>query len=114
MKIILLLLVMVGFLFACNKASNSSETIAPDDLIATTTITSQLSNMNIVLSNLKAATNMSQQFYFHHPYPNHPNDSLVTSLNNRHHTDCNHHPGHPICHHHTIGLLHTIHNLHHP
>ena len=51
----------------------------------------------------------------HHPrYPGHLNDSLITTTNSHHHTDCNHHPGHHICHHHTIDSLHTIHNLHHP
>lgn len=51
----------------------------------------------------------------HHPhYPGHLNDSLVTTANNHHHTNCEHHNGHHICHHHTIDSIHHVHNLHHP
>lgn len=51
----------------------------------------------------------------HHPqYPGHLNDSLVTTTNNHHHVNCEHHPGHHICHHHTMDSLHHVHNLHHP
>jgi hypothetical protein len=51
----------------------------------------------------------------HHPqYPGHLNDSLVTTTNNHHHVNCEHHPGHHICHHQTIDSLHYVHNLHHP
>ena len=51
----------------------------------------------------------------HHPhYPGHLNDSLVITTNNHHHTNCDHHPGHHICHHHTITSLHHLHNQHHP
>ena len=51
----------------------------------------------------------------HHPqYPGHLNDSLVTITNNHHHVNCEHHPGHHICHHHTMDSLHHVHNLHHP
>ena len=51
----------------------------------------------------------------HHPqYPGHLNDSLVTTTNNHHHINCEHHPGHHICHHHTMDSLHHVHNLHHP
>lgn len=52
--------------------------------------------------------------HYHHPYPAHLNDSLVTTPNNHHHTNCDHHPGHHLCHHHSLDSLHTIHNLHHP
>lgn len=52
--------------------------------------------------------------HYHHTYPGHSNDSLVTTLNNHHHTDCAHHPGHHICHHQTMDSLHYVHNLHHP
>lgn len=159
MKIILLLLAMISSLIACNKPGNSSESIAPGDLMATTTMTSELSDINIALSNLKAAINMSQRLYWdsayhhhdslfwhhhniyhhntyshddhshhwvpydpainhhghhHHPFPGHLNDSLVTTTNNHHHTNCEHHPGHHICHHHTMDSLHHLHNLHHP
>jgi len=57
---------------------------------------------------------INHHFHYHHPYPGHLNDSLVTTPNNHHHTDCAHHPGHHICHHHTIDSLHHVHNLHHP
>ena len=51
----------------------------------------------------------------HHPhYPGHLNDSLIVTTNNHHHTNCDHHPGHHICHHHTINSLHHLHILHHP
>ncbi|MCA6441447.1 MAG: hypothetical protein IM581_16070 [Chitinophagaceae bacterium] len=51
----------------------------------------------------------------HHPqYPGHLNDSLVTTTNNHHHVNCEHHPGHHICHHHTMDSLHHVHNIHHP
>jgi hypothetical protein len=51
----------------------------------------------------------------HHPqYPGHLNDSLITITNNHQHVNCEHHPGHHICHHHTMDSLHHVHNLHHP
>lgn len=51
----------------------------------------------------------------HHPrYPGHLNDSLIITTNNHHHTNCDHHPGHHICHHHSIHSIHQLHNLHHP
>jgi len=52
--------------------------------------------------------------HHHPPYPGHLNDSLVTTTNNHHHVNCEHHPGHHICHHHTMDSLHHVHNLHHP
>ena len=52
--------------------------------------------------------------HYHHSYPGHLNDSLVITLNNHHHINCEHHPGHHICHHHTMDSLHLVHNLHHP
>jgi len=57
---------------------------------------------------------INHSHHYHHSYPGHLNDSLLTTPNDHHHTDCNHHPGHHICHHHTLDSLHTIHNLHHP
>lgn len=159
MKIVFLLIAIICSLIACNKTNNSGENIATDDLIATTAMTSELSNMEIALSNLKIAPNISQRLYWdsayhhhnslfwhhhniyhhntyshddhshhwapydpainhhghHHPqYPGHLNDSLVITTNNHHHTNCEHHPGHHICHHHTIDSLHHVHNLHHP
>ena len=51
----------------------------------------------------------------HHPrYPGHLNDSLIITTNNHHHTNCDHHPGHHICHHHSIHSIHQLHNIHHP
>ncbi len=52
----------------------------------------------------------------HHPhYPGHHNDSLIIiPSSNHHHTNCDHHQGHHICHHHTIHSLHQLHNIHHP
>ena len=51
----------------------------------------------------------------HHPsYPGHLNDSLVTTTNSHPHVNCEHHPGHHICHHHTMDSLHQVHNPHHP
>lgn len=51
----------------------------------------------------------------HHPqYPGHPNDSLVTTPNNHPHVNCEHHPGHHICHHYTMDAIHHLHKLHHP
>lgn len=57
---------------------------------------------------------INHSHHFHHPYPGHLNDSLVTTTNSHHHTTCDHHPGHHICHHHTMDSLHHVHNLHHP
>ena len=52
----------------------------------------------------------------HHPhYPGHLNDSLIIVASSiHHHTNCDHHPGHHICHHHTINSIHQLHNVHHP
>ena len=159
MKINILLILAITSLLACNKSNNSTEAIASDDLTASSTMTSRLSDMNIALNNLIAAPNQGQRLYWdsayhhhdslfwhhhniyhhstyshddhshqwvpydlavnhhghHHPhYPGHLNDSLVITTNNHHHTNCEHHPGHHICHHHTMHSLHQLHNLHHP
>ncbi len=59
--------------------------------------------------------NVNHQDHYHHPYPGHLNDSLVTIQNNHQHNNTdNHHPGHGIQHHHTLESLHHIHNQHHP
>lgn len=52
--------------------------------------------------------------HYHHSYPGHSNDSLITTPNNHHHSNCDHHSGHHICHHHTMDSLHHAHNTHHP
>lgn len=53
--------------------------------------------------------------HYHHPYPGHLNDSLVTTPNNHHHNNNdNHHPAHDMNHHHTLDSLHHVHNVHHP
>lgn len=57
---------------------------------------------------------INHSHHYHHSYPGHLNDSLIIVLNNHHHTNCDHHPGHHICHHHTMDSLHHVHNLHHP
>lgn len=57
---------------------------------------------------------INHHYHYHHPYPGHLNDSLVTTPNSHHHTDCAHHPGHHICHHHTMDSIHHVHNIHHP
>jgi len=53
--------------------------------------------------------------HFHHPYPDHLNDSLIIHTNNHHHTNSdNHFTGHHVQQHHTLNSLHHLHNTHHP
>ena len=50
----------------------------------------------------------------HHRYPGHLNDSLVTTPNDYYHINCDHHPGHQLCHHQIMDSVHYVHSLHHP
>ena len=53
--------------------------------------------------------------HFHHVYPGHEHDSLVTTHNA--HTDENsdhHYAGHDFHDHHILDSFHAIHNAHHP
>ncbi len=59
-------------------------------------------------------TTISHTGHFHHAYPSHANDSLVTNAN-IHHLNVVNHPfnGHHIRQHHTLDSLHHLHNSHH-
>lgn len=160
MKTIYILFTALVFVAAsCDKKNDSIETIQPEDLSASVSMTTELTALQQSVSNLSSASNLSQRLYWdsvyhhhdslfwhhhniyhhgtynhddhshhwvpydpsvnhhghHHPqYPGHLNDSLITTANNHPHVNCDHHPGHHICHHHTMDSLHHVHNLHHP
>jgi hypothetical protein len=160
MKTLAFLIILSLVITACNRNNDSNnETLSPDDLVASSGMSTEVSAMQLSLNNLLAASDANQrhhwdsayhhhdslfwhhhsiyhhnsyshddhshhwapydpainhQHHYHHSYPGHLNDSLVTETNDHHHTNCEHHPGHHICHHHTMDSLHHLHNVHHP
>lgn len=60
-------------------------------------------------------TTQDHSHHFHHSYPNHELDSLITTPNHHAHSNSDsHHPGHDLNEHHELDSLHNVHNLHHP
>jgi len=58
---------------------------------------------------------VNHDHHYHHPYPDHHNDSLITVHNTHHHDNGDgHHPGHGIDHHQSVDSLHHQHVMHHP
>lgn len=59
--------------------------------------------------------NVNHQGHFHHPFPGHLNDSLVTTQNNHlHDNHSRHFRGHDLLHHQFMDSLHLVHQVHHP
>lgn len=53
--------------------------------------------------------------HFHHPYPGHLNDSLVTTQNNHlHDNHSRHFRGHDLVQHQFMDSLHLVHQVYHP
>ncbi|MEJ7675595.1 MAG: hypothetical protein WKF59_23535 [Chitinophagaceae bacterium] len=59
-------------------------------IIIITSITLTLT-MTIAIAGVPYDANINHQNHYHHKYPNHANDSLVTIQNNHHHNNTDHH-----------------------
>jgi hypothetical protein len=106
MKLLLICISVIVITGACNKSTNSTESISQNDLAAANNMTARLGTMQLALNNLINAPDQSQRLFWDSAY--HANDDLFWMSHNEYHHNSYEHDDHshswisydPIVNHH--------------